>query len=458
MTAIEVTPESIDKLIKEKKRKEKKESKERKEKKKRKREKKDKKKEINQVEDEENVIIEVMKSEKAKENKNENEITSMGINVGKAENDEQTDSSISKVDKKKNKEAKKAGKKRKHASQEFDEEKVEITVKETKGEDEESLISSKKGKKKLSDKRMEKIAAKEALMEKVPTRDEHGIAYTKIQIRRMLRRVKRGLPPVPTEQEENERRREMKLEKELEQKEWADMIYQKDNDETDDREDDDAANEKEVGEYSDEEEIYVSENEVEASSETLTTSENKDETSFPLPVLESLKTKKKARRTKPVPPDYVCMACHGKHQPSHWIYDCPDKKTMPGTNQKSTKGTKGVHDPDARKVFVSGLPFEIKQKEVEEYFESNTGGKVVHCKLLTFEDTQRCKGNAFVTFDTEDHAKIALKMNGNIFERKEKKKKIEGNEEDEKQKTKKQLKLGVTKVLNRLKTKKRKQR
>ena len=63
--------------------------------------------------------------------------------------------------------------------------------------------------------------------EKDPDRDKNGIAYTKIQRRRMMKRVKCGLPPVPTQQEENERRRERKLEEQHEKEEWADMIHQK---------------------------------------------------------------------------------------------------------------------------------------------------------------------------------------------------------------------------------------
>ena len=49
------------------------------------------------------------------------------------------------------------------------------------------------------------------------------------------------------------------------------------------------------------------------------------------------------------------------------------------TNKKSNKQQRqekcieasgaGVHDPDSRKVFVSGLPFDIKTKEVQMYFE-----------------------------------------------------------------------------------------
>jgi len=61
--------------------------------------------------------------------------------------------------------------------------------------------------------------------EKDPDRDKNGIAYTKIQRRRMMKRVKCGLPPIPTQQEENERRRESKLEEQHEKEERADMIH-----------------------------------------------------------------------------------------------------------------------------------------------------------------------------------------------------------------------------------------
>merc|ERR1711976_1090786 len=100
---------------------------------------------------------------------------------------------------------------------------------------------------------------------------------------------------------------------------------------------------------------------------------------------------KKKRRTKPVPSDYTCMACNNKHQPLHWIYDCPDKVYKPGAN-KLKKRLRGIHDPSSRKVFISGLPFDAKSKDVELYFEQEKKcGKLVNCKLLQFEDTGRLR-------------------------------------------------------------------
>merc|ERR1719223_857792 len=47
----------------------------------------------------------------------------------------------------------------------------------------------------------------------------------------MLKRVKRGLDPVPTEKEERERIRQIKLEKKEEEEELAGMLYKRDNEE-----------------------------------------------------------------------------------------------------------------------------------------------------------------------------------------------------------------------------------
>jgi RNA recognition motif-containing protein len=80
------------------------------------------------------------------------------------------------------------------------------------------------------------------------------------------------------------------------------------------------------------------------------------------------------------------------------------------------KKLRGIHDPASRKVFISGLPFDAKPKEVEMYFEKEMKcGKVVHCKLLQFEDTNRCKGTGFLTFETDEGAKKALKLNGTVL-------------------------------------------
>ncbi|KAL3800260.1 hypothetical protein ACHAWO_013842 [Cyclotella atomus] len=304
--------------------------------------------------------------------------------------------------------------------------------------------SAKKEKKhKSQDKKLckeEKKAAKkqveEELLAKIPKVDEDGIPYNKIQIRRMKRRVKHGLDPIPTEEEE----KEIAKRKEEEKKEVEELFA--------DREKDKLLSEDEVedGEGgSDGEESHDDPDDEGA--------DDRDK-----PTHQQQPIYKKAR-TKPVPPDYVCSACQNKSSQDgefspHWIYDCPSKVTKKGCNTKSKK-TRGLTDPPSRKVFVSGLPFDVTERGVKQYFD--TAGEVVHVKLLKFEDSQRCKGQGILTFDTDAGAKAALKLNGEIWVEEEepvKKKKKKSVESTAKEK--KELRLKVSKVLNRFVTKKQK--
>jgi len=295
---------------------------------------------------------------------------------------------------------------------------------------------------------------KKSLLSEVPKVDKDGISYTKIQIRRMMRRVKIGLPPVPTEKEENERRRLIKLEKMEEEEELAGMIGADEDEGADDDEgtDDEGAidefgrklrdsGRKVIGAAIDREERK--------NASLLTTSRSVGN--------GGKEPLKKKRRTKPVPADYICQACKNEYSPPHWIYDCPYKIRIPG-NGEVAKKFRGINDPVSRKVFISGLPFDVKPNDVETYFESKViGGKVMHCKLFLFDDTKRCKGQGIVTFGTDESAKKALKLNGTILTsesfNKKKKKVKDGNSQEKKI----SLRLGVTKLLNRIVTKNKKE-
>ena len=88
------------------------------------------------------------------------------------------------------------------------------------------------------------------------------------------------------------------------------------------------------------------------------------------------------------------------------------------------------------------------------------GFELVHCKLLKFEDSKRCKGNGFLTFDSDDAAKLAIKcMNASVWKdieepgisSKKTKKGKDGNVTE-----KKELKIKVVPVLNRFVTKNKK--
>jgi RNA recognition motif-containing protein len=251
----------------------------------------------------------------------------------------------------------------------------------------------------------------------------------------MMKRVKQGLSPVPSEQEERERIRRLKEEEKETQQELSGMIYKrddedsvaKDGDMNETHENHDSDNEESSNQENSEQNQYVDRSDLEPS-------------------------RKKKARSKPVPDDYVCYACNNKYSPLHWIYDCPDKIHNPGSNNVKKK-IKGINEPSERKVFVSGLPFDIKAKDVEAYFEKEKKcGKVIHCKLLLFPDTKRCKGTGFITFDSDEGARNALKLNGTALDIST----STDNSSSDKQTKKHTLTLCVKRVLSRTVTKNKK--
>lgn len=269
---------------------------------------------------------------------------------------------------------------------------------------------------------------RENLLDKVPKADENGIDYTKQQLRRMKKRVARGLNPIETSKEIHERlRQDAELRKE-EEEELAGQIHVKENkfrDKDGDGEDDSDAEGEDVDDA----------DKFEKARNRMTGEDTKQ---------------KKPRRSKVVPTDYVCFACKNAHLPAHWIYDCPNKVTVRGTNNKS-KDVRGIKNPDDKKVFVSGLPFEAKAKDVTEIFAPC--GTISHCNLFTYDDTGRCKGQGIVTFETEEAAQKALQLSGTVIANMEASLKKKANDASPEERRKTELKLKVTKVLNRSFTK-----
>ena len=270
--------------------------------------------------------------------------------------------------------------------------------------------------------------------------------------------------PIPTQEEENEIRARAKRER-IEE----DLLYAEQTNDADEEE------EKEVDDGSEIENEQIEDMNEDNNNEA-TESEQEQQQEVPKKKYHNPPSKK-TKRSKPVPPDYICMACKNKPPPSvdgidsltlftpHWIYDCPLKTTKKGCN-KVAKKLRGLHDPPSRKVFVSGLPFDCDEASVKRFFDdgmsnSEEGGfELVHCKLLKFEDSKRCKGNGFLTFDSDDAAKLAIKcMNASVWKDIEEpgissKKTKKGK--DVKITEKKELKIKVVPVLNRFVTKNKK--
>ena len=196
---------------------------------------------------------------------------------------------------------------------------IEITPKEMKALADKHAKNEKRKREKTQggdddkevDKRSKKRNEREALLAQVPETDEHGIAYSKLQRRRMMKRVKRGLPPVPTPEEEEERLKQEAQLKREEEEELAGMMYHDNrvhSEENDEEEEGDDSQGVDMQKADDDEPEDVLEQVVET--------KVSDALSEP--------DKKKRKRAKEVPVDYVCQACKNKHAPIHWIYDCPE--------------------------------------------------------------------------------------------------------------------------------------
>jgi hypothetical protein len=175
-----------------------------------------------------------------------------------------------------------------------------------------SETKEKKRKSSDDDDKKERKRAKRAenhkLKEQLPKTDENGIAYTKLQVRKMLKRVKRGLPPIPTKQEEQELKRQEAETRKEEEAEFAGLA-------------DSLVSEKK------EEDSQDSDDEKDEDTRAREHGEGSTDQSFPKHD-ETTTTRKRKKRSKPVPDDYVCQACKNEHEPKHWIYDCPNKVTL----------------------------------------------------------------------------------------------------------------------------------
>lgn len=324
--------------------------------------------------------------------------------------------------------------------------------------DEETKDEEKKPKKKKMKEAKSRLKSKKEekseLMKKVPLTDEHGIAYTKFQIRQMLKRVKKGLPPVATAQELDEKRQnEARLRRE-EEAELAGLTSTRSANDSDDEEEENSyAGDEDVGEIDNANDGERNSDEDEGPNGAAAASES----CTPVPSAQKVDgaAQKKAKRNKPVPSDYVCQACKNRHTPAHWIYDCPDKVTVRGTNKKRKK-ERGINDPDSRKVFVSGLPFEAKPKPVEDFFSViKNCGTVASVRLIKFPDTGRCNGQAYVSFDTDEGAQRAIGLSGTMIDPEVMSSSLDSKKKKDPENStpRRKLKLKVSKVLNRKKTK-----
>jgi len=84
----------------------------------------------------------------------------------------------------------------------------------------------------------------------------------------------------------------------------------------------------------------------------------------------------------------------------------PEKKE--GIVAESGPGAKPISQkPISKRVFVGNLSFDVTKEELSEHF--NKAGKVVDLHMATFEDSGKCKGFAWVTFEETESAESAVR-------------------------------------------------
>lgn len=84
----------------------------------------------------------------------------------------------------------------------------------------------------------------------------------------------------------------------------------------------------------------------------------------------------------------------------------PEKKQ--GVDEVAGPGAKPISQkPVSKRVFVGNLSFDVTKEDLSGHF--NKAGKVVDLHMATFEDSGKCKGFAWVTFEETDAAEAAVR-------------------------------------------------
>jgi RNA recognition motif-containing protein len=125
----------------------------------------------------------------------------------------------------------------------------------------------------------------------------------------------------------------------------------------------------------------------------------------------------------------------------------PDKPKTEDT-QDGGRGAKSAHPPNKR-IFVGNLSFDVTKADLENHYAPC--GTVSNIHMATFEDTGKCKGFAWVTFDTVEAATAAVK--GFVFKDpsafKHKKDRDDSDDDVDTNKPVKQRKWLVNKLMGR---------
>lgn len=118
---------------------------------------------------------------------------------------------------------------------------------------------------------------------------------------------------------------------------------------------------------------------------------------------------------KELPSGYICKACGSSE---HAIYECPNKiskkkesKTNNDTIIKSERSNKlkspSTIQKEDRKLIITGLPFDTNKQKLQSIL-SEYECETTFIHLVTFSDSHKCKGIAFVTMKTNECVNKAL--------------------------------------------------
>jgi RNA recognition motif-containing protein len=77
------------------------------------------------------------------------------------------------------------------------------------------------------------------------------------------------------------------------------------------------------------------------------------------------------------------------------------------SGNEGTDGSSGVQKPVSKRVFVGNLAFDVTREDLERHYTQC--GRVVDVHVATFEDSGKCKGFAWVTFDTVEAGEAAAR-------------------------------------------------
>ena len=88
------------------------------------------------------------------------------------------------------------------------------------------------------------------------------------------------------------------------------------------------------------------------------------------------------------------------------IKDAKDFEGRPKTSAGSSE-IKGLEKPPNKRIFIGNLDFAVDESELRSHFSKC--GEIASLFLATFEDSGKCKGYGWVTFDDIEAAKSAVR-------------------------------------------------